>query len=280
MQVCPNCGLPLAVSESAPDLAESAPILATSPTKPQPPNNPAYGATPPHTNSFHLGAEWQPGSRPVRLWARVVAGGVAACAVIALVLGVYYQTRVQPVAARIAATATATHVASTTLLSDSLLTANVGWTDDSSCYHDHDGYHIVDGYICYAPIGIQTDGTESVTVKQVSGNTVFPYGLVFRTVSTGNRYFAGVDSNSYWVFDKVVNGKATRLKEIYADPIIKGGLNTENTLSVTMTGSTFDCYINGQKVATIHDSTFAEGKWGLEGNDEINVVFTNYLAQR
>lgn len=154
------------------------------------------------------------------------------------------------------------------------------WSSDSHCYFDHDGYHIKDGYICYAPIGVQIDGTQSVTVKQISGPTTAAYGLVFRRVSKGNYYMFGIDSNSKWFFDKVVNGADSLVQDFTPNNVIHGGLNTENTLSVTISGSTFDCFVNGQPVGTIHDSTFPEGKWGLVGSTEVNVVFTNYLAKQ
>jgi hypothetical protein len=47
-----------------------------------------------------------------------------------------------------------------------------------------------------------------------------------------------------------------------------------------MKGTTFDFSVNGQKVGTIHDSTFPEGEWGLAGNTGVNVVFTDYLAHQ
>ncbi|MGH2502062.1 MAG: hypothetical protein ACRDID_06040, partial [Ktedonobacterales bacterium] len=113
-----------------------------------------------------------------------------------------------------------------------------------------------------------------------TGPTTWAYGLVFRRVSVGNDYLFGIDSNSKWVFAKDVNHHLTNLQDFTFNQAIKGGLNSANTLSVTMTGSTFVCYINAQKVGTIHDSTYPQGGWGLEGGPGIDVVFTNYLAHQ
>ena len=124
------------------------------------------------------------------------------------------------------ATLTAAIATSDILLADPLTGSANGWANDSHCYPSADGYHILDGYDCFAPIGEQTDGTESVTVKQVSGNTLYYYGLVFRHASTGNYDFFGVDSNSSWVFDKVVNSKATTLKEVHADAIVNATMQS------------------------------------------------------
>ena len=59
---------------------------------------------------------------------------------------------------------------------------------------------------------------------------------------------------------------------------IKGGLNTRNTLTIRMSGATFDCYVNGQKMGTIHDLTFDSGAWGLTTYSTLDVVYTNYSA--
>jgi hypothetical protein len=86
--------------------------------------------------------------------------------------------------------------------------------------------------------------------------------------------------NSKWVLLKVVNEKSTRLQDFTANTAIKGGLNIANSLSVAMSGTTFDFSVNGQKVGTIHDSTFPQGEWGLEGSSDGDIVFTNYLAHQ
>jgi hypothetical protein len=247
----------------------------------QPPYGSGYGAPGGYPGAYPPGAGWKPNQEPSRTpWGRII-GGVAALVLIAIVAGVIYNMSRPPThGAGTSASAAATALSSGTLLSDSMLTVDSGWTIDSVCYFDSDGYHIREGYICYAPIGNQVDGTESVTAKQVSGPTNEAFGLVFRRVSKGNYYFFGIDSNSKWVLLKVVNEKSTRLQDFTANTAIKGGLNIANSLSVAMSGTTFDFSVNGQKVGTIHDSTFPQGEWGLEGSSDGDIVFTNYLAHQ
>jgi hypothetical protein len=228
--------------------------------------------------------DWKPSTGPApRPWGRIIGGIVAALVLIAIVAGVYNNLHPSTHGSDTAASATATAVnqqsAQNILLSDSMLTVDSAWANDSHCYFDTDGYHVRDNYVCYAPIGNQVDGTESVTVKQITGSTNYFYGLAFRLVDTHNYYFFGINGSGNWVLDKVVNDHITHLQNYTVNIAIKGGLNTANTLKVAMSGTTFDCYVNGQKVGVIHDSTFPEGKWGLEGNSGLNVVFTNYLAQ-
>lgn len=199
---------------------------------------------------------------------------------IAVIASVYTQTHKRPLSsADAAATMTADVGMSRTLLSDSLMSDTNGWSNNSArCYFAQDGYHVKNDSICFAPIGDQGDDIETVTVKQVSGSPVTAYGIVLRHASAHNYYFFGIDSNSSWMFEVVVDGKATRLQDFTKSNLIHGGLNTENALSVTATGSTFDCFVNGQLLGTINDSTFESGKSGLAALGQIDVDFTNYLA--
>lgn len=302
----PGYGAPAPYSQPMPSGAYAPPSQPMAPGYGQPTYGSAYGASPAppsappagqptygsgyggqggYPGAYRPGVDWKPSQEPApRPWGRIFGGIAVALVVIAVVVGVYNQTRIKPAprltSAQVYATATAQQNISDTLLADSMLTVDSAWANDSHCYFDTDGYHIRDAYICYAPIGNQTDGTESVTAKQITGPTNYFYGLAFRVVDAHNYYFFGVDGSGKWVFDKIVNDKITHLQNYTVNIAIKGGLNTENSLSVTMTGTTFDFYINGQKVGTVHDSTFPEGKWGLEGNSGLNVVFTDYLAHK
>ena len=263
-----------------------------------PPTGPAYGAGAPPSGypggyssgypgayqpgAYAPGANWRPAdSPPRRRWGRIIWGVVGLLVVIAIAAGVYDQLQANPpVSPNARATAAANSVNSNAMLSDPL-TSNVnGWSvDPNHCFFSGGAYHVADGYLCFAPIGDQSDGTQSVTAKQVRGPLTRAYGLAMRWVSHGNYYFFGIDSNSKWVFYKVVNSTATLLQPYTANSVIKGGLNVSNSLSATMTGSTFDCYVNGVKVGTVHDSTFSSGQWGLESSTGIETVFNDYLAQ-
>ncbi|HEX8996818.1 MAG TPA: hypothetical protein VF812_12380 [Ktedonobacterales bacterium] len=256
----------------------------SAPSSPQPPYGPAYGAPGVYPGAYMPGANWRPGSEPEqRPWGRIVGGVLGALALIAILAGVVYSASRLHSHAHVMSNGTATGDANSanTILADSLMSNTNGWSDDAThCYFAPDGYHIRDSYLCYAPIGIQTDGTESVTAKEVSGPTNHGYGLIFRRASKGNYYMFIIDSDSKWAVGKVVNGTTSTLQEYTTDAAIKGGLNTANLLSVTMAGSTFAFYANGVKLGTIHDSTFTKGKWGLVAFSTDNVVFTNYLARR
>jgi len=154
------------------------------------------------------------------------------------------------------------------------------WTQDDHCQSKSDGYHIADGFICYAPIGAQSDVNVSVDAQEVSGPTTTGYGIVFRRVSAGNYYRFLIDSNGKWFFDKCVGGSCTTLTDFTANAAIKGGLNTKNTLRVEAKGSHFDLFVNGTQVGTQDDTTFTSGEVGLEGGDSLDCLFTNLLIAR
>ena len=154
------------------------------------------------------------------------------------------------------------------------------WTQDNNCQSKTDGYHIADGFICYAPIGAQSDVNATVDVQQVSGPTTTGYGLVFRRASVGNYYRFLIDSNGKWFFDKCVESTCTTLVDFTANAAIKGGLNTKNTLKVEAKGSHFDLFVNGTQVGSQDDTTFTAGEVGIEGGDSLDCVFTNLAIAR
>ena len=242
-----------------------------------------YGAPGGYPGAYAPGQGWRPSAQPEpRPWGRIIGAIFGGLIVVAIVVSVIY-TVTRPPAPPVKFTSaqeTQTAVVASTILADPL-TSNVnGWSDDSHCYFDTNGYHIRNAWMCYAPIGSQVDGTESVTAKEIAGPVNHGYGLVFRRVSKGNYYqFMITSSGDYAVF-KIQNDTLSDLVPYTPSSAIDVGLNAVNTLSVTMSGPVFDCYVNGVKVTETHDSAFPQGLWGLGVYSTDNVVFTDYLARR
>ncbi len=167
---------------------------------------------------------------------------------------------------------------SNVLFSDSLTSDNGNWsTETPHCFYQSNAYHIKNNYICYSPAGDISDAVVTVQVEQVAGSTLYPYGIVFRRVSTGNWYEFDIDSNSKWLFSKSVNGTNTTLVDYTPNAAIKGGLNSSNTLRVEIKGSHFVFFVNGTQVGEADDSTFASGKVGLSANGtSTEVAYTNF----
>ena len=175
------------------------------------------------------------------------------------------------------ATATATQSSANVIYQNSLTSSPSGWTTDSHCSFSTDGYHIQGGYICYAPTSQQSDVGVDVQVSQLSGDNTSGFGIVFRRESQGNYYSFRVDSGGEWAAFVCQNGNCNSLGGT-SDNSIKTGLNATNELEVIAIGSHFDFYVNGTKVGSADDTTFASGEIGLSGADGDEVVFSNLVV--
>jgi hypothetical protein len=165
------------------------------------------------------------------------------------------------------------------LLRDPLTSNQYGWADDTHCHFASDGYHVVDGYLCYAPVNVLTAADISVSAQQLSGDVHEGYGIVFRRASKGNYYTFVADGNGKWTFGKVVNGAYTTLLDWSYDAAIHAGATASNTFEVRTRGTHFDFFINGASVGHADDSSFASGVCGVAGVNQGETVFTNFLIQ-
>jgi hypothetical protein len=142
-----------------------------------------------------------------------------------------------------------------------------------------------------APIGNQADVDVKVQVKQISGQTIEPYGLAIRadgppSNSPNLRYAFDIESDGKWVVarcDGLANGDntilCTDLAHNTANDAIRGGLNVTNTLEVKARGSHFDFYVNRVSVGGADDSTYISGRVGLECGQNAECVFTNLTVK-
>jgi hypothetical protein len=151
------------------------------------------------------------------------------------------------------------------------------WEVGADCAPKSDGYHIMRGSICYAPIGSQTDADIKVDVVQLSGSTELFYGIVLRSTPREHYYLFGIDGNGKWLFVNVPS--ATQLPVSVIAPTLESavhsGLHEVNALEVRMKGSHFDFFVNGTKVGEINDSHYVTGQIGLSGEDGVEVVYTD-----
>ena len=193
-------------------------------------------------------------------------------------------TTLDPTATLPSATATSAAtptVAGTVLYQNTFASEDNGWKDDQiNCFLKDDGYHVANNYSCYAPVGVQTDVNVSVAVRQVSGPTTWPYGIMFRLDNAGNDYQFMIDSNSKWVFVKCTADKCAAAVDYTHNAAIHGGLNTSNTLELHARGSHFDFFVNGTKVGGFDDSTYPSGEIGLAAGSNVECAFTNLVITR
>jgi hypothetical protein len=153
-----------------------------------------------------------------------------------------------------------------------------GWANDSHCFYGSDGYHIRDGYVCFAPTDQLANVGASADMTQIAGETNWFYGVVVRLQNVKNFYAMYVDSNGEWKFAKVVNGQHTDLIPYVHTTAIHTGLNVSNTITVRAVGSHFVFIINGVQVGQSDDSTLAKGLCGVEGNShgQVEILVTRF----
>lgn len=156
-----------------------------------------------------------------------------------------------------------------------------GWsTDTSSCFWKSDGYHVTDGYECYAPTGVQTNVDVSVRAKQLSGDTRSPYGLVFGLDDKNSDYQFVIVGDSSWALFRCTNDGCTTAVDYTDDPAILGGLRTSNRLEVLVQGTHFEFYVNGNKVGSFDDPAYVSGRIGVAVGASVESVFTDFVVSR
>lgn len=258
---------------------QGAPITTPFYGQAAPPSYPMYGAPMP---GAYPSPAW-PGAQPQPQRRRgngLVIGLSIGIVVLILIASVAAVAVMQNARTSIAAISTATSVPTTTsahrvLFQDPLTSNRNGWSEDDHCSFASDGYHIKNGWICFAPAGILSDFDLTVHVKQLSGPLTYGYGVVFRRTGTGNEYAFFIDSNSKWSLYKCVNSSCSKLVDWTSDGSLPYGLNVSHTVEVKAQGPHITCYADGAQLGSVDDSTFLSGRNGLEAGSNIEAVFSN-----
>jgi hypothetical protein len=176
-------------------------------------------------------------------------------------------------------TATATPAQKVTL-QDPLTKRSTRWTGQQNCSIREDGYHITDNNICYLAGAPIRDSYITVTVVQTVGVDDLSYGITLRRADKGSYYSFEIDGSGNWYFYKAADSVLTLLASHAANPSINKGLHVANTLQVRATGRHFEFFVNDVKVGQVDDSSYAEGVIGLGSNDQLEVVYTNFILSQ
>jgi hypothetical protein len=153
------------------------------------------------------------------------------------------------------------------------LTSKCGWTINDACPFTAEGLHITAPVACFAPVGVLTDGTITVTVSQVGGETTRWKSIVFRHQGTGNFYLFEIDGAGNWLVTKTTDGVLSGLSD-KANPSLRTGIGV-NTLTVQMMGSHFTFSANGATLGSVEDAAFPLGAVGLAGDNQADMLFTD-----
>jgi hypothetical protein len=145
-----------------------------------------------------------------------------------------------------------------------------------------DGYHVTDNHICFMAGVPSKDSYITVTALQVAGVQVagvedLSYGVSLRRVAAGYYYSFEIDGSGNWYFYKATDSVLTLLASHSDNPSINKGLFHANTLQVRATGKRFEFFVNNVKVGQVNDSSYAEGTVGLGSNDQVEVIYTNFI---
>jgi hypothetical protein len=178
-------------------------------------------------------------------------------------------------------TATATPPQNVTV-QDPLTKRPTRWTEEQNCSIHEDGYHITGNNICFLASAPIRDSYITVTVLQIAGVEDLSYGITLRRASAGNYYSFEIDGSGRWYFYKsaldVNDAPVLTLLASHADnPSINKGRFHSNTLQIRATGSHFEFFVNNVKVGQATDSSYAQGTIGLGSNDQLEVVYTNFI---
>lgn len=170
------------------------------------------------------------------------------------------------------ATATPSH---RVVFQDPLTSNQYGWLVNDHCFFASGGYHIKDGWGCYAPAPNFDTFDVSVDVHQINGANNYPYSLLFRIDDNAHYYEFAVVSTGAWAVFKRDNDTYTRLVDYRDDFAIHTGLNMKNKLQVVGIGSHFQLFINDVQVGVANDDSYNTGRCGLAAGPNLEAVFTN-----
>ncbi len=101
-------------------------------------------------------------------------------------------------------------------------------------------------------------------------------GLVLRdTISQAHAYsFEVCQNGSYQLFRWDSFSSAPRLTS-GSSSAITTGLNQSNVIAAVANGSTFDLYVNHQKIASVNDSSYSQGQFGVCADANTEAAYTN-----
>ncbi len=155
------------------------------------------------------------------------------------------------------------------------------WPSSDQCSQSNDGYHITNNVVCFLTRYTPPPNVNiSVDVKQVSGLTDPSYGIVFHRTGAGNFYSFEISGLGHWYFFKELNSTISQAGGGTASSAIHKGLNATNLLTVRISGTAYKFFVNGQLVGTGSDTSFTSGQAGLDGNEQIEVVYTNFKVSQ
>lgn len=257
---CPRCGQPILTPDTPP----------AAPSQPSPSAPRTAPLLPPLTTV-------EPRLRGRR---KLLVGALACVAALMVVVscGALYLTSVsnRPAELKPLAGVTATLQGKLTY-ENTFLNEVDSWAEGENCHVRVDGYHVMNGYVCFAPLQKVFDVDVYVQVKQVSGSDTPFFGIVFRGYDNANFYAMGVNGNGDWGAFVCVNSSCNRLAGYERNAAVLKGAGATNALEALVSGTHFTFIINGVKVGEADDNSVGNGIVGLYAGPNVEASFTNLM---
>ena len=101
-------------------------------------------------------------------------------------------------------------------------------------------------------------------------------GIVLRdTMSQAHAYSFQVCQNGSYQLYRWDGFSSGQTLQSGSSGAIVTGLNQSNVIAAVANGSTFDLYVNQQKIITVTDSSYSQGQFGVSANGNTEAAYTN-----
>jgi hypothetical protein len=151
--------------------------------------------------------------------------------------------------------------------------SNDGW----SCQFIGGAYHAVESLNAYdschaaSQVSNFTFETHMQILQGICG------GIVLRdTISQAHAYSFKVCQNGSYLFMRHNDGRnPAQILVSGSSSAITTGLNQSNVIATVANGGTFDLYVNHHKIASVNDSSYSQGQFGVCADANTEVAYTN-----
>ena len=107
----------------------------------------------------------------------------------------------------------------------------------------------------------------------ISGNCG---GLSLRdTMSVAHAYNFEVCQDGSYRLNRFDNFQAELTVTTGFSRAIVTGLGQSNVIAAVVNGGTFDLYVNNQHIASVNDSSYSQGQFGVSANGNSEAVYTS-----
>jgi serine/threonine protein kinase len=177
----------------------------------------------------------------------------------------------------------------TLALDDPLRQPDNDWDNNSNsslggaCQFTQEAYHVSQYkpgplYSCIDPSRDLSNFTFEVQMTIIKGDCG---GIQVRyDITKDSDYTFGICQNRFYAFRLFLDpiGPHVEMLTSGSSPAIHAGYNQSNVIAVVANGSSFDLYVNHQKIDSAHDATFSHGEIALFAGADSNpteVIFRN-----